>query len=71
MLDPLKAACDEAGRDYGSVEITSMWDNQGGLDAVQAFADIGVSRLLVPLFMLGKDPAAGISKLAEDIIARV
>ena len=69
MLDPLKAACDAEGRDYGEIEITSMWDNKGGMEAVQAFADIGVSRLLVPLFALGRDPVAGIGKLAEEIIA--
>ena len=71
MLDPLKAACQAEGRDYESIEITSMWNNQGGLDAIKAFADIGVSRVLVPLFALGKDPVAGISKLAEEIVAKV
>ena len=71
LLDPLRAACDEAGRDYASVEITSMWDNQGGMEAIQAFSDIGVSRVIVPLFALGRDPAAGLGKLAEDIIARL
>lgn len=70
MLDPLKAACDDAGRDYQSVEITSMWDNQGGLEAVKAFEDIGVSRLIVPLFVLGRDPVEGIGKLAQEIIAK-
>ena len=71
MLEPLRAACDAAGRDYDSVEITSMWDNQGGMEAVQAFADIGVSRIIVPLFVLGKDPVTGIGRLAEDIIAKL
>ena len=71
MLEPLKAACDDVGRDYDSVEITSMWDNQGGLDAIKAFADIGVSRVLVPMFALGKDPMAGISQLADEIVAKV
>ena len=71
LLDPLKAACDEAGRDYASVEITSMWDNQGGMEAIEAFADIGVSRVIVPLFALGRDPAAGLGKLAEDIVAQL
>ena len=71
MLEPLKAACSDAGRDYDSVEITSMWDNQGGLDAIKAFDDLGVSRVLVPMVALGKDPLAGISKLAEEIVAKV
>ena len=71
MLEPLKQACDQAGRDYDSVEITSMWNNQGGMEAIEAFAEIGVSRVIVPLFALGKDPLAGISKLAEDIVAKL
>lgn len=71
MLEPLKASCAEFGRDYDSVEITSMWDNQGGLDAVKAFADIGVARLLVPVFALEGDPVAGLSKLGSEIIAKL
>jgi probable F420-dependent oxidoreductase len=71
MLEQLKAACQQFDRDYDSVEITSMWDNQGGIDAIRAFADIGVARVIVPLFALGADPVAGIKQLAEDIVARV
>jgi probable F420-dependent oxidoreductase len=70
MLDHLKVACDEVGRDYSSVEITSMWDNKGGLEAVNAFEEIGVSRLIVPLFALGRDPVTGIGKLAEEIVGK-
>lgn len=71
MLEPLKAACADAGRDYNSVEITSMWDNKGGMDAIEAFSDIGVSRVLVPMFALGRDPLAGINQLAEEIVAKL
>jgi probable F420-dependent oxidoreductase len=71
MLDSLKAACSAEGRDYDSVELTSMWDNKGGMDAVRAFEDIGVSRIIVPLFMLGKDPIAGLQQLADEIIAKL
>ena len=71
MLDDLKAACSAQGRDYSSVEITSMWDNQGGMDAISAFEEIGVSRIIVPLFVLGRDPVAGLTSLAENIIAKL
>ena len=70
MLEDLKAACARHERDYDSVEITSMWDNQGGLDAIKAFEDIGVSRVIVPLFVLGRDPVAGLKSLAESVISR-
>jgi probable F420-dependent oxidoreductase len=71
MLEELKAACRQFDRDYASVEITSMWDNQGGIDAIRAFEDIGVARVIVPLFALGADPVAGVKQLAEEIVARV
>ncbi len=71
MLEQLKAACAEHSRDYNTIEITSMWDHQGGLDAIRAFEDIGVSRVIVPLFALGRDPVTGLQSLAENIIARL
>lgn len=71
MLAPLQAACDEIGRDMAEIEITTMWDNEGGLDAVQALADAGVSRIIVSLLELGNNPLEEIQKLAEEIVARV
>jgi probable F420-dependent oxidoreductase len=69
-LAPLAASCAAVGRDSASIEISCMWNMQGGLDAVKAFADAGASRIIVPLLALGKDPVAGITQLAEDIIAK-
>jgi probable F420-dependent oxidoreductase len=71
MLEELKAACSKHGRDYSTVEITSMWDTKGGMDSIKAFEDIGVSRVIVPLFMLGRDPVAGLKELAGNIIAKL
>jgi probable F420-dependent oxidoreductase len=70
-LEPLAAACEAIGRDPDSVEITCMWDMQGGLDAINAMEDAGASRVIVPLLALGKEPAAGIPQFAEDIISRL
>ena len=70
MREQLKVECDKHGRDYDSIEISSMWDNQGGDDAIKAFEDIGVSRLIVPLFLVGKDPIAGMATLSENYITK-
>jgi probable F420-dependent oxidoreductase len=70
MLEKLKATCDVLERDYNSIEITSMWNNTGGMEAIEAFADIGVSRLLVPLFAMREGPIEGMGKLAEEVIAK-
>ena len=71
MLEELKTACAANDRDYDTIEITSMWTNEGDMDAIKAFEDIGVSRVIVPLFLLGRDPVAGIKSLAENIIDKL
>jgi probable F420-dependent oxidoreductase len=71
MLEKLKSVCDEQNRDFNTIEITSMWDNQGGIDAIKAFEDIGVARILVPLFALKEGPMEGMTHLAETIIAKL
>jgi probable F420-dependent oxidoreductase len=70
QLVPLAAACAAVGRDPAAIEISCMWNMQGGLDAIKAFEDAGASRIIVPVLALGKDPVAGITRLAEDIISR-
>lgn len=71
LLEPLKAACVEHGRDYGSIELTSMWDARDGLDGIRAFEDIGVSRVIIPLFALGKNPLEGLARIGDEIIAKL
>lgn len=68
MLANLKRVCAELGRDYGSIEITTMWPGIGGTEAVKAFEKLGVSRLVVPLMALGPDPMKGIADLSKAVI---
>ena len=67
-LDTLRTTCAAAGRDFTEIEITTMWPGQGGNEAVQALADMGVGRLVVPTMALGADPVEGIQKLAAEVI---
>ena len=68
-LGKIKAKCEEIDRDFSEIEITCMWPGIGGKDAVKALEDVGVHRLVVPVMALGKDPVAGITRLAEEVIA--
>jgi probable F420-dependent oxidoreductase len=70
QLEPLQAACEAIGRDPASVEISCMWNMEGGLDAIKAFEEAGASRVIVPLLGLGKDPVAGITTFGSEIIAK-
>lgn len=72
MLEELKQACDAVGRDPGTVEITAMWvDARAGMDALRRYEDLGVSRLVVPVFALGRgNPLDALDKLGEEVISR-
>jgi len=67
-LEKLKAACDAENRDFSEVEITCMWPGMGGRDFIGALEEVGVSRVVTPLFAFGADPMAGIQKIAEEVI---
>lgn len=69
-LEELKAACERLGRPYEDLEITCTWTGAGGTEAVKALADLGVHRLVVVTAALGPDPAAGMRRLSEEVIAR-
>jgi probable F420-dependent oxidoreductase len=69
-IAPLAAACAAVGRDPASVEISCMWNMQGGLDAIKAFAEAGAARIVVPVIGLGKDPATGLKQFADNVIAK-
>jgi probable F420-dependent oxidoreductase len=71
VLEPLAAACEAIGRDPATVEISCMWNMKGGLDDIKAFEEVGASRVIVPIFALGKDPVAGLSQLAETVISKL
>ena len=54
QLADLRTIAAEVGRDYGSIEITGTWRVAAQPAAVKQFEDLGVSRLIVPLFSTGK-----------------
>jgi probable F420-dependent oxidoreductase len=71
QLAELKQTCEQIGRDFTEIEITCMWPGQDGLDGLQALSDAGVHRAVVMLMGLGDDPAAGIRRLGNEVIARL
>jgi hypothetical protein len=64
MLDELRRACDEEGRDFDTIEITTLWDPGAGEDALNALKKAGVSRVIV---MPGS--IEGINRISERYIA--
>jgi probable F420-dependent oxidoreductase len=72
QLKDLEAACEKEGRDFDSIEVSCMWIPAMGLDSVEKFRDVGVSRLIVPLQALGApNPMEGLDKLGSEVVAKL
>jgi probable F420-dependent oxidoreductase len=71
QLTELRRACEAVDRDPTEIEITCMWPGQGGVDALEALADVGVHRAVTFTMALGADPADGIRRLGEEVIAKL
>ena len=76
LLDVMRAAADDAGRDPGAIEVTAgatgavFGDDPVG--AVQELADLGVHRLIVPPLSFDPDALAdALGTFGEDVIAKV
>lgn len=73
MLEQLRKACEAEGRDYDEIEISAMWlGATQGVDSVRPYEDLGVHRLIAPVFALGTpDPVEGIDRLADGVISKL
>jgi len=74
LLPSLDAACEAAGRDRSSVEISCMWvPPVEGPDVVERYEELGVSRLitLVPVIAAGGDPIEGLRRFGDEMLPKV
>lgn len=66
QLEDLKRVAAENDRDYESIEITASWRPAAQPDALEQYAELGVSRLIVLLPSTGhSDPMKAIDSLAK------
>jgi probable F420-dependent oxidoreductase len=71
QIAELHEACEALDRDPTEIEITCMWPGQGGVAALQELADAGVHRAVTLTMALGADPADGIRRMGEEVIAKL
>lgn len=74
LLPKLDAACAKVGRDRKTIEITVMWiPAMEGPDVVKRYAELGVSRLLVPAMALGMggDIIDAMTKFGEETLSKL
>lgn len=72
QLPKLKEAARAHGRAMNRIEITAMWPYVlEGIDSIARYEDLGVSRLVIPVFALGdRNPLVGLDKLGETLARR-
>ncbi len=72
LLKELARACAKIGRDPQSVEISCMWaPSAEGAASARRFAELGVSRLIVPLQTLGSPPLQALERFANDWLPKL
>jgi len=72
-LEELDKACDAVGRDRAEIEVSAMWiPNPKDLGVVEQYAELGVSRLIVPAQALGQgNPAENVQAFGENVISKL
>lgn len=68
-LAELRKVCEGVGRRFEDIEITCMWPGIGGIEAIRALEAAGVHRAVIPTQVFGRDFAAGMRKVSEEVIA--
>jgi probable F420-dependent oxidoreductase len=72
LLVPLRKACAAIGRNPSSIEISAMWVPAAeGMDAVKRYADLGVSRLVVPTFAIGGAGDEALDRFGGEVLAKL
>ena len=69
LMAQLKTHAQAEGRDPATIEITTLWDYgmKETPTPLERYQELGITRVLVFRAALGKDPLAGVEKLAASI----
>ncbi len=72
-LGRLRATAEAAGRDPNSIEITALWrEHAKGMESLEAYRALGVSRLLLPLGSLAVGNLdENLAQLREDVLRQL
>ena len=73
LLEQLRGLAKAAGRDPAEIEVTTLWRQYGdGMAGVDAYREMGVTRLLVPLGLLARGSLdENLARLAEDVLSKL
>lgn len=72
-ITKMRAECDRQGRDPATLEITAYWNySREGLEAVEVYRELGVSRLLVNVAALRMGrPEEAVKRFAEEVMSQL
>lgn len=70
LLEHLQAECHKIGRKADTIEISTFWNPENGLESLHHLEAMGVARVIVPLYTLGSDPLSSIESVATEFIPK-
>jgi len=74
MMKKMRSTCLEHGRDPAEIEVSTMWMPDQQRDPVESYAEIGVDRLIVPLYALDKKGTSTVDQIkrfADEVMANL
>ena len=63
MMKRMRATCEAHGRDHSEIEVSTMWMPGENDASVERYAEIGVDRLIVPIYALAKKGTSTIGQI--------
>ncbi len=73
MIAELRSFAAAAGRDPGEIEITALWrESEDGLAGMEPYAELGVSRLLLPFGILARgDLDENLERIQAEVLSKL
>lgn len=74
MTRRMRATCEAHGRDPAEIEISTMWIPEPGNISVDRYVELGVDRLIVPIYALseqGTSTTDWIKRFVDDVLVKI
>jgi probable F420-dependent oxidoreductase len=69
MVEDLRRACADVGRDLDEIELICMWAPASGTDELKALEELGIRHALIHFKFLEGDRADAIKRLGDEVVS--
>ena len=74
MMKRMRSTCEAHERDPSEIEVSTMWIPEPGNDALEKYAEIGVDRVIVPIYALaekGVSTTDQVKRFCDEIMVKL